>query len=405
MRFKISDKRFSEIMLYALLLISIYLSGPVNTSVDVLINETVIKSLDISIIVLSLYFVFKVFYVGKNAKEIVLAVIFISAYWILNYIHYNVAAWDLFIHFIWFICFLCVGCYSKKSERDYLKILFNIVYIISVISLAMYVIIRIFPTLLPSTIIRSGNVVYLNYFNFYYELANAKIFGTDITRLQGIFWEPGVYAVYLNMALYYFVFIKSDKKIGQYLLLIISIVLTFSTTGIILAIFFSAVYFANTPSLKKYRWLLIVILGFFAVILSLNVWNQKKAETNFTMMSYSLRMSDLELGINLLLKNPILGVGYNNSSVFTNLQGFGRGNSNGFITWCYNMGFIGLFLLIFPFIKNVFSKGDKQKKFNELVFMMLFIVVNLTEPLILTPIMWFIVAMEYTQVFSERNKV
>ena len=105
------------------------------------------------------------------------------------------------------------------------------------------------------------------------------------------------------------------------------------------------------------------------------------------------------LGIQLLLKNPIFGVGYRNDSVFTEFQGFGRGNSNGFITWCYTMGFLGIALLLIPFLINITRQKNKKERIYEFVFMMLFIALNSTEPLILTPLMWFVVSMEYAQAF------
>ena len=242
MQIRISKKSFSEMLLYTLLIVSIYLSGPVNTSVAAVINNNVIKVLYVFLIVLSVYFMYKVFRVNRYTKNIVFTAIFLSAYWILNYIRYNVTALNLLLHFALFICFLCVGYYSTKLELDYRQMIFNIIYFIAIFTLAMYIIVGFIPAILPSTKIDLGAVVYTNYFNLYYEWTVIKLFGTNIRRLQGIFWEPGVYAVYLNLALYYFVFIKTEKKFTQYLLLAISILLTFSTTGIILGILFSAVY-------------------------------------------------------------------------------------------------------------------------------------------------------------------
>lgn len=404
MQIKIRKKSSSEILLYILLIVSIYLSGPVNTSVSIVINNNVIIALYILLILLTIPFVYKIFQKGKYTKTIVYTAISLGAYWIFNYIRYNSSALNLLLHFVWFICFLCVGYYSIKLELDYRQMIFNIVCIIAIFSLAMYIIVGFNPAILPSTKIYWGDLVYTNYFNLYYEWTVTKLFGTNIRRLQGIFWEPGVYAVYLNLALYYFVFIKTDKRFSQYLLLAISILLTFSTTGIILGILFSAVYFASNPSLKRYRWLLIVILGVLSLGLSLYVWNQKKNETNYKMMSYSLRMSDLTLGIQLLLKNPIFGIGYQNDSIFTEFQGFGRGSSNGFITWCYTMGLVGLVLLVIPFLINIIRQKNKPKRFRELVFLALFVVLNSTEPLVYTPIMWLIVSIEYAHAF-EGNRI
>ena len=74
---------------------------------------------------------------------------------------------------------------------------------------------------------------------FYYasdeiSLSVMKLFGVEFCRNQGLFWEPGVLQVYLNLFFFFHAFIYKRKR---WLILIGFVVLgTYSTTGIIILI-------------------------------------------------------------------------------------------------------------------------------------------------------------------------
>ena len=107
-----------------------------------------------------------------------------------------------------------------------------------------------------------------------------------------------------------------------------------------------------------------------------------------------LRRLDLLNGLSLIAMRPIFGWGYKREGIFEALQNLGRGNSNGLITLGYNLGVIGLLLALIPFILCII-KSRKSERIKETVFSVLFILTNMTEPLIYAPFMIFLIVYEY----------
>ena len=136
---------------------------------------------------------------------------------------------------------------------------------------------------------------------------------TDINRLSGFFWEPGIYQVYLNLFLIIqFSFYRQKWWIAAALL---SILLTQSTTGYIsLSIILIYVAFRVFYHSKD-RYMAIAIAILFASILCVGYGvvtnNVKDKISGRNSGSFFARQADVIAGITLAYKNPLIGIGAN----------------------------------------------------------------------------------------------
>lgn len=298
------------------------------------------------------------------------------------------------------VIFLTNYCCNSNNTYKLFEIVYKFIVAISAVSLIFFVGLFVFKMDLPSFYV--GDNYYKSYFYlFFTQSGYAETIGQfSFYRLQSIFWEPGVFSVYLLLALYYYCFLADEKKTTHFFILTISLILTLSTTGLIGGIGLIMVYFLKKIKSPQVRILTIAPLCVAAISMMVNIWMKKKSST--ISPSYALRMYDMTRSLEIWKQNFLFGVGFNNTSLFS-MEGR-TGNSNGFLNWCMTTGFFGLVFVILPFVVNcIISKSKDRIRF--IVFLGLFILMNFTEPLIQTPIMLLLISMSYAAMIEERGLI
>lgn len=393
--YKIKIPTFDKVIAIVIAILIVYLTGTIQVSIEG--RESFLKFLSIVLILMGIIPIIEVILKRKWNKLLVVSVGILGIYWIFNCLHYADSKYNLLIRFLWIFTFLMCNIWFREYMNISIeKYIYQIVVALSVIAIVFWILLYIVKFNIPYTLLQHGNIVYFNYYNLFYvsPVYEIKIFGLNTYRIQSIFWEPGMYGVLLTYALYYYITCEKKKNIFSLIILVISVVLTFSTTGIMVTICLLGYYCINGKKIKKIKKLIAIPVISFVVYGVINVWLSKKAIANYTMMSYSLRMSDFVLGFELFLKNIFVGIGYNNLQVFKEFQGLGRGNSNGFITLCYSMGIVGVFLFIYPFLKNLKVHVGKEKT-RQIIYIVFFIIINMTEPIYTTPLILWMVSSQY----------
>lgn len=187
-------------------------------------------------------------------------------------------------------------------------------------------------------------------------------------RNQGPFWEPGVYQAYLALALIFLLFyVKRKHQIKEMIILIITIVSTFSTTGyIVLAIILCAYIVGNDNSKKgsKIKILMVIIgTGTLCIALNSNEVNSmlfdKLSSSSISSVSANTRIYSIFKNVEAILENPVTGIGPERfAEVFANTVGYFEvvdANVNTTTSLCvwalYGIGYFVLFNYgIFKFI-------------------------------------------------------
>lgn len=143
-------------------------------------------------------------------------------------------------------------------------------------------------------------------------LVGAERFGITFTRNQGLFWEPGVLAIMMNIYLILLLF-EYKVPIRKTLLPVFVILSTVSTTGyLMLAILLGLWYIRRLKESRgslKNEFIsffsgLIVIAAFSPILIG-----EVKHKTTDGIGSTNKRAFDMFMGIKVALDNPLFGIG------------------------------------------------------------------------------------------------
>lgn len=208
----------------------------------------------------------------------------------------------------------------------------------------------------------------------------------ELKRFTALFTEPGITQIVINLCLFYYLFVKYDKK--KLLLLSIMLISTMSVTGYliyILILFFHFMFYQKKTILWTILFFAFVIFFVLILFIFISIFSEKM-ET----VSFLLRQQDIKIAMELILERPIFGWGYVNEDiikqrmvnslskmdlgVFTSLE---RGLSNGLLTIFVNMG-------VFFFIWYIWQLYATCKKFVSRASFVLFLILViglLGEPL------------------------
>lgn len=166
---------------------------------------------------------------------------------------------------------------SFIEQRIFVKYYIQIIYFISIVSLVCWSIGVVFPDFpYPGTIeVHTASSSF--YGTFYYTIGMDSLsrFGSSIGRNAGIFWEPGVFQVYLNIAFFLVMCYNKEnikKRLTKAVVFAITIATTQSTMGYL--IFMIQILFillddnelVRKYHLKKYVFLAFMVGGILVLL-------------------------------------------------------------------------------------------------------------------------------------------
>ena len=182
---------------------------------------------------------------------------------------------------------------------------------------------------------------YPSYMGIYFERQTANVFGTRVIRNQGIFTEAPMYDAYLVAALCVEAYMRPWKKrsaewssehlraasIPRMLLLLLTIVSTLTSSGLIFAAVIAASVFFLYPLRGKYARPVKIALGAAAAVAAVVVVVTVIALKSGS-MSFRIRVDDFAACFKSWLDSPVFGIGYNNTSgIIAHMSGFRLDNT------------------------------------------------------------------------------
>ena len=201
---------------------------------------------------------------------------------------------------------MLVFLYGGKDESAFKADFLLIGYLFAVQALLTSILANSFPAIFSLVAGENYQIMtLLGIFN-YHELIDSATF----KRPDGFFWEPGVLQFYLNLALYYSIILR--KPLSMKMLLVSSVLVTASTTGLII-LSLILIRFSYAPILKAFIGrnsltpilLLIPLVGFFPIFAE-SIQDKFIGEASG---SWLARQHDTVLGIQLVIQHPWLGIG------------------------------------------------------------------------------------------------
>jgi O-Antigen ligase len=317
---------------------------------------------------------------NMSTKYIILFSIVFPIYILVNLINYSDTIINYLLFLIKFIFVFVFVRFCVIKEINLFKIIHNVIVVICIYSLITHITLDILK-LLPYTTEVINSKPYKVFMGFHFHWQEVNWFSWRVARNNSIFWEPGVFQIYISFALFYQLFMEQRPKKIIIFLLLVSMFTTYSTTGFILTLSLLALRFIRKKSktligfiIKVYIIPIIAVLVIFAGI---EIFNQK---VNNGTNSYELRSNDLSIGLQLFMQKPFFGWGYLNNSGYEDVTGVPN-NSNGLISMLFHQGILGILLHIVPIIALM----NKIKKTNGFItataFVMFYMVSAATEPL------------------------
>lgn len=239
---------------------------------------------------------------------------------------------------------ICNGLKKKQFMENYC----NIILFLAIISLVCFVLYRVAPGIydfFPTNLWRYGSTRFVNLF-----FVVIPVGMSDYFRNFGIFYEPGIFQIYLNIALFYELF-RENIKFKRVLLILITIITTMSTNGYITAILIIAVYGYNILGKRdvskkvKYLYLATIIIGFIIMIIMVSSgYIGERVFTKFTETRDSGstfdRLNAIVYAIEKYISSPVLGVGF-------------AGYSDAYNATCTSLNWFALYGTFFGILMNV----------------------------------------------------
>ncbi|MDA0764958.1 MAG: hypothetical protein O3A39_11030 [Proteobacteria bacterium] len=240
----------------------------------------------------------------------------------------------------------------------------------------------------------------------------SNVFGLEFCRNQGLFWEPGVLQVFLNILFFMeaFVFKKSKK----WLLFTALVILTsYSTTGLALLLIQVVVYLKNEVKNNKFILLLVLILIVpVYMVFNVNIDEKIYGEGEF---SFQKRLFDLTQPVFIALDHPLTGIGldidqfqqvreefYINSNLNDMFRELGiqqkleitsKGSTNSVMYMLAGMGFPTAILFVFMLFKqNIVTEKKK-------LFFFIVLVSVMSEPLLFKPFFFLFLISGFSHIF------
>lgn len=252
-----------------------------------------------------------------------------------------------------FIILICIGVFFGNqflNRTNFLIFRLNKVLKILIIhAILSSIIISLFPTNNTAFISVDETSAYVGYFNFFLQRINimytgfldetmVKTLGYQYYRAHGIFWEPAVFASFVNIFAFINFFII--KKLKSLWFTIPALILCWSTAGFLVFMLQALIFFKEYKRVSKgffFKKYLFGVLGFvFLCSLVLQNFNYKIYGDRAG--SAAQRYADTIGAIYIIINNPFLGVGvefqnvklqFENSRVdFNNLIGNNFGDLN-----------------------------------------------------------------------------
>jgi hypothetical protein len=352
--------------------------------------------------------IFGLFLIGKQIKKSVfyssfLALFVVLALFVINFIYaINLQSLTQYSFFgvITFTTILTLVYFNNQVNKEgFINSLYFVLKLIlfhSLFSFILYFIVKDHLDLLTSEYHDTETYNYL----FYYSVKEGSIinfFGLDFHRNAGIFWEPGILQIYLNILLFLEVNVfKRNKRLLA--LIIIGILSTYSTTGLLL-LMIQLIYFLKTESKKYIAIFLITLIAIPLYFFSSINFNEKiYGEREF---SFQKRLFDLTQPFFIALERPITGIGldidqfqevreefyitsnlnemFGEVGIEQKLETTSKGSTNSVMYMLAGMGFPTAILFIFMLFKQNIINQKKN------LFFFIVLVSVMSEPLLLRP--------------------
>lgn len=257
---------------------------------------------------------------------------------------------------------------------DYSKAFRNVMLFISISSTILWILSYLIPDIVLQ-LPQMENTAGVKFATIIIAGLDISTIHSPIIRTCGIFWEPGVFQMFINLAILFELFIENKPRKAYLFVYCIALLSTFSTTGYIAFLWIVLLYVlfgGKKPTISKAnRWLIllpVLSMVFLYIITRTSVGRQVFAKaSNLKEGTTMVRFASFLASINIASSHPFTGVGMENvrNQMYTITKssdlyfGWTSQNTNTFLYQFAAHGCIfgGLFLIGSSLFGRAFKKG------------------------------------------------
>ena len=208
-------------------------------------------------------------------------------------------------------------------------------------------------------------------------------------RNQGLFWEPGVLQIFLNVLFFIDAFVSKSQKKLTLCLTILAVIVTYSTTGIVILAVQLVVFFWD--QIRRNILIAPVLIALTIPFYQLMQQNVEYKMVGEGSTSAQVRMFDLVQQVVIAVDNPITGVGLddqvykiNRSKYSVNIaqldyESLEKGSSNSVLFLMAAGGLPFAFYILYSLFKQTLIRNQK------VLFILVFLLSVMSEPVLLKP--------------------
>lgn len=279
------------------------------------------------------------------------------------------------------------------------RVFVNTIYWISLISLVIYLtsyipsvklflMNKIAPNFVSLSVERAifeGGGINILIYNY---LTESTFFG-DYFRNSGPFWEPGMFAVFLNIALFINNFIEKSKIKTCNIILIISLATTMSAGGYVAGLFVLLFYFFKDNRINVFSLFIgsVTLFYFYNLFSDLEFIGQKITYqlTNAEIGSDRSRLGALLTQIKMIEASPLIGGESLSKYVVSNSGTLASGTLLPIVILGIPVGLYYYWILYKSSI--ILAVSYDKRKINGLFFFLLIVILSFSQTILLSPLM------------------
>lgn len=301
--------------------------------------------------------------------------------------------------------------YKSISIEAFVRCYIKCMKYITVFSLLVYIFQGLIVKIPFIPVIDNGrvNVYFVGLTNIY----NGNQQG--INRNWGPFWEPGVFQIYLIIALMLVLFFTKKPNKKEAVLFSVGIITTFSTAGYIALVILYMAYILSAHKEGQFFKLSIGVISVIGLVIiyfepSLNhLLLAKFNRQSYAAVSFSSRWYSIWGNINICLKNPLFGVGPSNINEYlkqylATKSIFMETSNTNTIFMNYSMfgAIVGTYymLKVFSFV-NIFD----VKKITKALLCLVLLICLSTEPLVYSLLFHILIFYGYGKKFNKGDEM
>jgi hypothetical protein len=305
-----------------------------------------------------------------------------------------------FIFFNFLIALLILLSFKNTDNLlNTLRLILRVIMYHSLINFILYPVLKggLVTIVNPFNDYTCSHFLYLFYYSYHNEMGL-------FCRNQGLFWEPGVLQIFLNLLFFLEVFIFKNNKKWMLLIMVIAILTTYSTTGFLILALQLLIYFKGI--IRKKPFILPIVILLFIPFIYLMQANVEEKLYGDRASSSQIRFFDFFQQLLIIKENPITGLGLDDqiyaksrANYVLNMEGIEfnsleKGSTNS-VLFLFAAGGIpfSLFLLYSLYKQNIIKNHKK-------LFFTLMILSLMGEPVFFKPFFLVFVVAGNFQIFK-----